>query len=92
MTLQYDHKSGPATFEYMTEPVSLWAATAAEKEPGLMPLAGERHADVAIIGGDFTGLSTALHLAQAGTRALFNERIPSRCGCAYRNEAMFDVR
>ncbi|HVP33619.1 MAG TPA: FAD-binding oxidoreductase [Steroidobacteraceae bacterium] len=46
-------------------PQSLWAATA-PAGPALAPLAGARHADVAVIGAGYTGLSAALHLAQAG--------------------------
>ena len=46
-------------------PASLWAATAAPA-PATPPLAGEKRADVAIIGGGYTGLSAALHLAEAG--------------------------
>jgi glycine/D-amino acid oxidase-like deaminating enzyme len=44
---------------------SLWAATArpATETP---PLAESRRADVAIVGGGYTGLSAALHLAAAG--------------------------
>ncbi len=38
----------------------------APPEPPSPPLQGERRVDVAIIGAGFTGLSTALHLAQAG--------------------------
>ena len=43
---------------------SLWARTAAPP-PGLPVLRGPVEADVAIVGAGFTGLSTALHLAEA---------------------------
>ncbi|WEX86210.1 FAD-binding oxidoreductase [Sinorhizobium garamanticum] len=47
---------------------NLWHATApAAPETG--PLAGELATDVAIIGGGFTGLSAALHLAEKGVKA-----------------------
>jgi glycine/D-amino acid oxidase-like deaminating enzyme len=44
---------------------SLWAATAAPG-PELSSLCGDQRAQVTIIGGGYTGLSTALHLAEAG--------------------------
>ncbi|WP_019997340.1 NAD(P)/FAD-dependent oxidoreductase [Aureimonas ureilytica] len=46
-------------------PPSLWAATAAEP-PATSPLADDISVDVAVIGGGYAGLSTALHLAEAG--------------------------
>lgn len=39
---------------------------AAPPSPPAQPLDGERNVDVAVIGGGFTGLSTALHLSAAG--------------------------
>jgi glycine/D-amino acid oxidase-like deaminating enzyme len=39
---------------------------AAPPPPPSQPLEGMRNVDVAVIGGGFTGLSTALHLAEAG--------------------------
>lgn len=44
---------------------SLWAATVAER-PAFAPLPGDRNADVVVIGGGYTGLSTARYLAKAG--------------------------
>lgn len=49
-------------------PISLWDATAAEAETGT-PFTAGGHVDVAIVGGGFTGLSTALHCAQKGLSA-----------------------
>ena len=46
-----------------TSPISLWDATAEEGDFGA-PFDADGHADVAIVGGGFTGLSTALHCAQ----------------------------
>lgn len=43
-----------------------WYADSADLLPPLDPLRGEISADVAVIGAGFTGLSAALHLAQAG--------------------------
>jgi ribulose 1,5-bisphosphate synthetase/thiazole synthase len=51
---------------------ALWAATASGN--GDYPaLEGERRADVAIVGGGFTGCSAALHLAQKGVDAVVLE-------------------
>ncbi|SDK66445.1 sarcosine oxidase [Pseudomonas delhiensis] len=49
-------------------PQSLWAASATPAQ-ATPPLQGELETDVAIVGAGFTGLSTALHLAELGIRA-----------------------
>ena len=49
-----------------TETHGLWTVTA-PPAPELYPVAGEHKTDVAVIGGGYTGLSAALHLAQSGT-------------------------
>ena len=46
-------------------PNSLWAAVT-PSGPELPELTGTQQADVIVIGGGFTGLSTALHLREAG--------------------------
>lgn len=46
---------------------SLWAATAPAPAP-TASLTGDLQADVVVVGGGFTGLSAALHLAEAGAR------------------------
>jgi gamma-glutamylputrescine oxidase len=46
-------------------PASWYAATLDQPAP-LPPLEGAQTADVAIVGGGYTGLSAALHLAEAG--------------------------
>jgi glycine/D-amino acid oxidase-like deaminating enzyme len=51
---------------------SLWRASA-PKGPELSPLLESLDVDVAIVGGGFTGLSTALHLAQAGKKVVVIE-------------------
>ena len=53
---------------------SLWAATAAPG-PELGSLSGDERAQVTIIGGGYTGLSTALHLAQSGRDAVVLEAL-----------------
>jgi len=49
-------------------PISLWATSSAEDDHQ-NPFAGDAKADVVIIGGGFTGLSTALHSAERGLHA-----------------------
>ncbi|WP_110651132.1 NAD(P)/FAD-dependent oxidoreductase [Salinicola peritrichatus] len=57
----------------------LWHYTSKEPALELAPLRGEHTADVAVIGGGITGLSTALHLAEAGVNVRLIEAgdIPS---------------
>lgn len=49
-------------------PISLWDATAEESDYS-GALVADRHMDVAIVGGGFTGLSTAYHCAKTGLSA-----------------------
>ncbi|TNC07825.1 FAD-binding oxidoreductase [Methylobacterium terricola] len=60
----------------MTEPFplgpALWATTASPA-PATAPLTESGRADVVVIGGGFCGLSTALHLAEAGLRPVVLE-------------------
>ena len=51
-----------------SEPISLWDASADEHQPTSDQLPQHR-VDVAIVGGGFTGLSTALFCAEAGLEA-----------------------
>ncbi|HSH06651.1 MAG TPA: FAD-dependent oxidoreductase, partial [Burkholderiales bacterium] len=51
---------------------SLWYATA-PPAPETAPLAGALKADVVVIGAGYTGLSCALHLAEAGTQVVVLE-------------------
>ncbi len=51
---------------------SLWTATA-NPAPDCPPLSGDTDCDIAIIGGGFTGLSAALHLAELGRRVVVLE-------------------
>lgn len=53
--------------------------------PALEPLGGDRTADVAIVGGGYTGLSTALHLAEAGLSVMLVEAMEIGHGCTGRN-------
>jgi glycine/D-amino acid oxidase-like deaminating enzyme len=56
----------------MTSIQNLWRMTCGPALD-LPPLAGDAAADVAVIGGGFTGLSAALHLAEAGARVVVVE-------------------
>lgn len=57
-------------------PISLWETTSEERETGA-PFEPGAHRDLAIVGGGYTGLSTALHAAEKGlsARVLEAERI-----------------
>lgn len=63
---------------------SLWHATAADP-PATSPLEGEAVADVCIIGAGYTGLSSALHLAEQGVRVVVLEARSVGFGCSGRN-------
>lgn len=68
---------------------SLWSATA-NPAPECPPLVGEVEADVAIVGGGFTGLSAALHAAEAGLRAVVLEAESPGWGASGRNGGQVD--
>ncbi len=65
-------------------PPSLYAETAIEA-PATPSLEGDARAHVCIIGGGFTGLSCALHLAEAGVDALLIEAEAPGWGASGRN-------
>jgi glycine/D-amino acid oxidase-like deaminating enzyme len=65
-------------------PDSLWAA-ATPSGPDLPELAGSAEADVVVIGGGFTGLSTALHLREAGVDVAIVEAMEPGWGASGRN-------
>jgi glycine/D-amino acid oxidase-like deaminating enzyme len=62
----------------------LWADTA-HPPPALSPIEGEQSTAVAVIGGGYTGLSAALHLAEAGTDTVLLEAKHIGFGGAGRN-------
>ena len=63
---------------------SLWAATANETPP-CAKLKGEHEADVVVVGGGFAGLSTALHVAEAGLSVILLEAETPGWGASGRN-------
>lgn len=63
---------------------SLWAATASAG-PDLPPPAGDLRADVLVIGGGLQGLSSALHLAEAGVSVALLEAEGLGHGASGRN-------
>jgi len=65
-------------------PRSLYADTARPAHPA-PPLDGDRKASVAIVGGGYTGLSAALHLAQQGVDTVLLEANEPGWGASGRN-------
>lgn len=65
-------------------PDSLWAATATAG-PLTPPLRDDASFDVAIVGAGFTGLSTALHLAERGVRVSVLDAAEPGWGASGRN-------
>ncbi|WP_165976077.1 NAD(P)/FAD-dependent oxidoreductase [Pseudomonas putida] len=63
---------------------SLWAATAEPAVP-LPSLQGERQCDVVIIGGGYTGLSAARHIADSGREPVVLEANSLASGASGRN-------
>ncbi|MCW5746978.1 MAG: FAD-binding oxidoreductase, partial [Alphaproteobacteria bacterium] len=63
---------------------SFWAVTAPPAPP-TSPLDGERDVDVAVVGGGFSGLSTALHLAEDGLSCAVVEADEIGAGASGRN-------
>ena len=70
---------------YGSSPIeACWYADAVDLG-GWPQLAGDNEADVAIVGGGFTGLSAALHLAEAGVKATVLEAQQPFWGASGRN-------
>src|ERR671923_140758 len=66
-----------------TLPPSLWTAMA-RPAPDCPALEGERRADVCVVGGGYTGLSAALHLAEGGADAVLLEAVEPGYGASRR--------
>jgi glycine/D-amino acid oxidase-like deaminating enzyme len=65
-------------------PPTLWAATAPPPPP-TTALVGEVRADLCIVGGGYTGLSAALHAAEAGLSVVLLEAAEIGWGASGRN-------
>ncbi len=65
-------------------PNSWYAATAQPLEP-FEPLKGSHKADICVVGAGYTGLSAALHLAQAGRKVILLEAHRVGFGASGRN-------
>jgi glycine/D-amino acid oxidase-like deaminating enzyme len=65
-------------------PTSLWAAVT-PAGPALPALEGDHATDVVIVGAGFTGLSTAIHLREAGVAATVVEAAEPGWGASGRN-------
>lgn len=62
-----------------------WYAATRDPAPDHPPLTGEVRADVCVVGGGYTGLSAALHLARAGRRVVLLEAHRVGFGASGRN-------
>lgn len=70
--------------ESLKMPTSLWSATAIDG-PSLRPLNRNEVADVIIVGAGFTGLSAAIHLAEAGVSCIVLDAAEPGWGASGRN-------
>ncbi|QFS81974.1 Gamma-glutamylputrescine oxidoreductase [Roseivivax sp. THAF40] len=62
-----------------------WYASTVNLPDAAPPLRGETHADVCVVGGGYTGLSAALHLAEAGMDVVLLEAHRAGFGASGRN-------
>ena len=69
-----------------------WAATAQRPLPVLPPIQGDSECEVAVVGGGFTGLSAAHHLAEAGVDFVLLEAGAIGQGASGRTAGMAGTR
>ncbi|HET7097361.1 MAG TPA: FAD-dependent oxidoreductase, partial [Casimicrobiaceae bacterium] len=69
----------------MESPKSLWSASARTPAPTFVDVEDRIDTDVAIVGGGYTGLSAALHLAEGGVRVCVAEAEDIGFGASGRN-------
>ncbi|MBI3441111.1 MAG: FAD-binding oxidoreductase [Proteobacteria bacterium] len=65
--------------------IKSYYAASANPAPPRGPLRGERICDVCVIGGGYSGLSTALHLAERGHKVIVLEAVKVGFGASGRN-------
>lgn len=68
----------------------LWS-TLVDNAPSFAGLQGDVNADVCVIGGGFTGLSSAIHLAEAGYRVVLLESAQIGAGGSGRNVGLVNA-
>ncbi|WP_421853930.1 NAD(P)/FAD-dependent oxidoreductase [Oricola sp.] len=73
------------TYQSPISPGISWYEAQDVERPAYPALDGDRDCDVAIVGGGFTGLSAAAHLAKAGTRVVLVEAHRFGDGASGRN-------
>ena len=73
------------TYQSPISPGYSWYEDTAGPRPDYPPLDGDLRVDVVIIGGGYTGLSAAAHLAKAGTRVALVEAYRVGDGASGRN-------
>ena len=73
------------TYQSPISPGRSWYEDTAGERPPYPALDGDRSADVVIVGGGFTGLSAAAHLAKAGTNVALIEAHRFGDGASGRN-------
>jgi gamma-glutamylputrescine oxidase len=69
----------------LTSPGHSWYEATAGERPTYPALDGDRSADVVIVGGGFTGLSAATHLAKSGVNVVLIEALRFGDGASGRN-------
>ena len=84
-TLLADPLKGRGPGQGLPHAPSYWSAVSGAAPADDGALSGEREIDVAVIGGGYTGLSAAYHLARGGGRVAVLEANCAGWGCSGRN-------
>lgn len=82
--------TGSEFMEHQDITHGLWSATA-PAGPKLSPFHGDQKTDIAVIGGGYTGLSAALHLAKTGKESVLLEAKEVGHGGAGRNVGLVNA-